>query len=636
MKNLVAELRRRHVFRVAGMYAVVGWLLMQLASHFENSLNLPAWFDTLVTVLVLIGFPLALIIAWAFDLTPEGVRRTPAAGENDTDGSNRSRKPGWAILIGLLIFAGTVAWLLSRPAPETAEHSATVAADDRSIAVLPFVPLSGNADDAYFGKGLAEELLNALAKFPELKVAARTSAFSFEGRKIDLREVGRQLGVAHVLEGSVRSSGEKVRVTVQLIRANDGFHLWSETYDRDMSDLFVVQDEIVAAINRTLQIRLGVGVGTARAAGKQVTPQAYQNYLRGLELWGTRADPANRKEAIRLFQLCTVTDPGFADGWAAYGVSLVYSVPRMSGLTAEQHYQTANDALERALTLDPDNVRALSGLAASLMTTKMNLPRATELAARAVDIAPNAAFPHYAHAWALELRGEDTASNQAYERAIALDPLNTVLRRVRALHYYAAKGDYAGVVAAADDCAKCSQDDHFVFAIARYMAARRGGTDEQVRQSAASLNAMLREMNDRSRETSMDVDMALYLGLSDPAFVEWLLGGPRPPQAELAWMNELTCDTCNLDTVNMVAAVGEYDIALAMLERAALNQGDALFYIIDPVGRDAWPDEFRRHPRFHAYWSQPHLQQVAEILRDNGKTNGLPLDAADHGGSMDQ
>jgi TolB-like protein/cytochrome c-type biogenesis protein CcmH/NrfG len=605
---------------------VVGWLLMQLATHFEDSLNLPGWFDTFITLGVLLGFPFAMVLAWAFDLTPEGLKKTGERADGENTDAMGNQRPHLVLLILLVVTVGFLAWQFSKPGSQPGEPAQILTANEKSIAVLPFIPLSSNENDGYFGKGIAEELLNALTKFPELKVAARTSAFSFEGKQVDLREVGKKLGVAHVLEGSVRSAGDKIRVTAQLIRADDGFHLWSETYDRTMSDLFVVQDEIVAAINRTLQIHLGVGVGAIRAARKQVDPMAYQNYLQGLELWGTRSDVDNRRGAIRLFQLAIRQDPKFADGWAAYGVSLAYSEPEMSGMDRDQHYQSARQALEHALTIDPDNVRALSGLAIALLQFNQDFQRSRTLAERAVQIAPNASLVHYAVAWVYEIYGDFSNADLAYERAIALDPLNSVLRRVRALHINASLGDYDGVKAAEAACQACSSDDSYVFAMAAYMAARRGGTDDQVRESARVLHDMTKQMKARPKDFSSSVHLDFYLGLSEPAFVEWLLGGGKPPEHSLTWVQEMSCVVCDIAIAPIFAAVGMYEQAYMLLEQSIANQSSPLFYVINPIGRDAWPDDFRRDPRFHAFWRSKGLPEVAAVLRTNGHTGGLPLE----------
>ncbi len=626
MNPFFAELSRRHVFRAAGVYAVVGWLLMQLSNHFEEALNLPGWFDTFVTLLVLMGFPVAMVLAWAFDLTPRGIERAHASPGQTEAAVNRHGKLAYLSVAALTVLMGVIAWQLANPGAPDERPANGPGVDEKSIAVMPFIALSVNESDGYFGKGIAEELLNALTNFPELKVAARTSAFSFEGSDIDLREVGQKLGVAHVLEGSVRSAGDKVRVTAQLIRAQDGFHLWSETYDRDLSDLFAVQDAIVAAISRTLQIHLGVGMGANRADGKQVDPRAYQQYLRGLELWGTRSQTMNRVESIRTFRLVTETDPGFADGWAAYGEALTYSAPEMSGMEYRQHFRTARNALERAMELDPDNARTLAALAANLLMYEFDIKRATELAARAAAIAPNLSLAHYANAWVLELRGEMQAARRAYERAIALDPLNNVLRRVYALHYHAVLGDYDGVIAAENSCEGCSADDLFVYRLAEYMAARRGGSDEQVRAAARVFREFVEAwLSDPATRMSMGADVSFFLDLCSPAFVEWLLGGPRPPESELTWMDDPGCAACETDYAPMFARVGEYDTAIEILHRAYERGGSALFYIIDPIGRDAWPDAVRRHPRFHAFWQLQGMPELAVILRANGITGGLPL-----------
>lgn len=623
--SFINELKRRHVFRVAGVYAVVGWLLMQLATHFEDSLNLPAWFDTFITLAVLIGFPVAMVLAWVFDLTPEGLKKTTELPDAENTGSKGNQRPHLVLLALLVVTVGFLAWQFSKPGPRLGEPVQLLSAGEKSIAVLPFIPLSSNEDDGYFGRGIAEELLNALTKFPELKVAARTSAFSFEGQQLDLREVGRKLGVAHVLEGSVRSAGDRIRVTAQLIRAEDGFHLWSESYDRKMSDLFAVQDEIVAAINRTLQLHLGVGVGAIRAARQQVDPLAYQNYLKGLELWGTRSDVENRRAAIRMFQLVTTQDPSFADGWAAFGVSLAYSEPEMSGMDRLQHYEVANQALESALTLDPDNVRALSGLSIALLQANQDFSRSRALAERAVEIAPNASLVHYAMAWSHEVYGEFEQADRAYERAIALDPLNNVLRRVRALHVNASLGDYEGVRAAEAACQACSTDDSYVFAMAAYIAARRGGTDDQVREAASELHLMTQQMQARPKDFSSSIHFDAYLGLSEPAFVEWLLGGDRPPEESLAWAQDMSCVFCDIAIAPVFAAVGMYEQAFMLLEQALIQQSAPLYYVINPIGRDAWPDDFRRDPRFHRFWESKGLPEVAAALKENGVTDGLPL-----------
>ena len=278
------------------------------------------------------------------------------------------------------------------------------------------------------------------------------------------------------------------------------------------------------------------------------------------------------------------------------------------------------------MELDSDNARALSALAANLLMFEFDINRATELAARAVAIAPNSSLAHYANAWVLELRGEMQPARRAYERAIALDPLNNVLRRVYALHHDAVLGDYDTVIAAEESCESCSPDDIFVYRLAGFMAARRGGTDEQVRTAANALREFVVKWLANFADTmSMGIDVRFFLDMCSPGFVEWLLGGPRPPQGELAWMDGPDCTACDVDYAPVFARVGEHASAIEILHRATARGGSALFYIIDPIGLDAWPEPVRRDPRFHAFWQQQGMPELAAILRANGVTGGLPL-----------
>ena len=228
------ELKRRNVVRVGIAYAVIGWLLAQVAEFAFENFGAPDWALKTFVVVLLLGLPVALLFAWAFEMTPEGIKRERDVDRSESITPQTGRKlDRW--IIGVLAIA-VVVLVGERFVPDDAEELTVTKDVDQSIAVLPFVDLSDSQKDEFFGRGVAEELLNALARFPELRVAARTSAFSFAGRDVDLREIGDTLGVAYVLEGSVRRGREAIRVTAQLIRSSDGMHLWSETYDRPDSD----------------------------------------------------------------------------------------------------------------------------------------------------------------------------------------------------------------------------------------------------------------------------------------------------------------------------------------------------------------------------------------------------------------
>ena len=366
MASMLQELKRRNVFRVAGLYLVVAWLLMQIATILESALKLPDWFDGLVTALVLLGFPVALILAWAFELTPDGVKITQAA-----EGSAESRAFGgvdWLMIVLLMAVGGLIAFDLlgSAPSPtatvvppKAAPAETNGAGDGISIAVLPFVDLSPGGDQGYFSDGLAEELLNVLTQVPQLRIAGRTSSFAFKNKNIDLREIAKSLGVNHVLEGSVRKSGDNIRVTAQLIKAEDGFHVFSETYDRELRDVFAVQDEISQRISQALALRL-----TGAARTRPSNAEAYDLYLRARENIYSRNLLRLQRAESELAQALSLA-PEYPPLHAAQGlVTLLLS--NAQGCYGErpaiEELPKAKAAFDRALDLDPNLGVAHAGI----------------------------------------------------------------------------------------------------------------------------------------------------------------------------------------------------------------------------------------------------------------------------------
>ena len=246
--SLFEELKRRNVIRVGVAYTALAWVLAQVADFAFENFGAPDWALKSFVVALLLGLPIVLFIAWAFELTPEGIKREKDVDRSASITQQTGQKLNRAIVVLVVVAVGIV--IFDRLVPRQEQVAEPVAeVQDQSIAVLPFVDLTAGQADAYLGQGLAEELLNALAQFPALRVAARTSAFAVAEDGLDLREVGEVLGVAHVLEGSIRRSGDRLRITAQLIRASDGFHLWSETYERAMTDIFAIQDEIVRELS---------------------------------------------------------------------------------------------------------------------------------------------------------------------------------------------------------------------------------------------------------------------------------------------------------------------------------------------------------------------------------------------------
>ncbi len=256
MTSFWGELKRRNVVRVTVAYVIVGWLILQLTDVLVPLLTLPEWAGRLIFLLLLVGFPLALFFAWAFELTPEGLKKGKDVDRSDSITHLTGRKLDFGI-IGVLVVA--VGFLLVDKIYLSEEDTAAdevIATERQSIAVLPFVNMSPDPDQEYFSDGLSEEILNLLAKIPELKVIGRTSSFAFKGKNEDLRIIGEALGVNTLLEGSVRKSGDRVRITAQLIDVSDASHIWSETYNRTLDDIFAVQDDVAAAIIDAMQIHV--------------------------------------------------------------------------------------------------------------------------------------------------------------------------------------------------------------------------------------------------------------------------------------------------------------------------------------------------------------------------------------------
>jgi len=256
LSSLIQEFKRRNVFRVAVAYAIVSWLVVQVADTAVPALRLPDWVPSLVFLLIALGFVPTLLFAWAFELTPDGIKRAKDVDRSQSITGDTGRKLNQITLVALaLVVALVVAdrFIAPRDPSQSSAAATSATADEVSIAVLPFADMSPEKDQDYFSDGITEEILNGLAKLKVMKVAGRTSSFAFKGRNEDLRDIGMALGVQHVLEGSVRKDGNKLRITAQLIKVSDGFHLWSETYDRELDDVFAVQDEISAAIVKELR-----------------------------------------------------------------------------------------------------------------------------------------------------------------------------------------------------------------------------------------------------------------------------------------------------------------------------------------------------------------------------------------------
>ena len=351
--SFFAELKRRNVIRAAVLYIGAIWALAQGIAQLGSSVGAPEWATRWFLVAAGIGFPFWLAFAWFFEFTPEGIKREAEVEPHESIAHHTGRKLDFAI-IGVLAVA-VVLLVTDRFVLHHGVNEEAVVAE-HSIAVLPFVDMSSGKDQEYFSDGISEELLNLLAKIPQLHVAARTSSFSFKGKNAPVPEIARTLLVAHVLEGSVRKSGDQVRITAQLIRAVDGYHVWSETWDRKLDDIFKIQDEIAADVVKQLKVTLLGAAPKARATD----PNAYALELQARQL-ARQGTSRSIDEAIAARRQALAIDPGYVDAWS--GIASLYMSQANKGLKPiDESYALARAAVQRALEIDANDVGALLAL----------------------------------------------------------------------------------------------------------------------------------------------------------------------------------------------------------------------------------------------------------------------------------
>jgi len=421
-KNFFAELKRRHVYKVAIAYGVVAWLLMQVASQIFPFFEIPNWMVRAVVVLLIIGFPVALILAWAFELTPEGIKRTEFADELPKK-SGRSR--AW---IYVVVIAGAISVALFFVGRYTVPNKQGGPVDvvTKSIAVLPFENLSHDPDNAYFADGIQEEILTRLSKIADLKVISRTSTQRFKSTPDNLLEIARQLGVANILEGSVQRSADQVRVNVQLIKAATDAHLWADTFDRKVTDVFAVESEIAKAVADTLQAKLSGAEQSAIAARPTENSQAHELYLRGRYFLGKRTVD-DFKRAIDYFNQAIAKDPNYAPAYAGIADSYML-LPQYSGESPAAFFSKARAAADKALALDNKLAEAHVSMGMVLQDADWNLKEAKREFERAIELNPNYADAHYSLGFnVLAPLGDFDHAIAEMKRAIELDPFSVMI-----------------------------------------------------------------------------------------------------------------------------------------------------------------------------------------------------------------
>jgi TolB-like protein/Tfp pilus assembly protein PilF len=419
--NFFGELKRRNVYKVAAGYAVVGWLLIQVATQVFPFFEIPNWGVRLIVLLIVVGFPIALVIAWAFELTPGGIKRTEEA---DRVYPGRSRRRAW---IYVVISAGLLSaglFFLGRYTAPNENKIANVPA--KSIAVLPFENLSQDPDNAYFAEGIQDEILTRLAKVADLKVISHTSTQRYKSSPNDLPQIAKELGVANILEGSVQKSKDQVRVNVQLINAATDAHLWADSFDRKLIDIFAVESEIAAKVADTLQAKLTGAEQHAISMQPTQNTEAHQLYLKGRYFWNKRTGPDLQK-AIDYFKQAIEKDPGYALAYVGLGDSYIL----LSGFGAappQDSFPLAEAAAKKALEIDDNLAEAHTTLGFILCVHHLNFADSIREFERAIALNPNYATAHH---WfgdgpLLAVGQFDRAIGEG-KRAVELDPLSVII-----------------------------------------------------------------------------------------------------------------------------------------------------------------------------------------------------------------
>lgn len=387
--SILAELKRRNVFRVGIAYAVASWVLLQVVDVITPLLDLPDWAPKLFFVIIAIGFIPALIFAWVFEMTPEGLKKETEVDRSQSIASDTGRKLNYVITGFLIVAVGLL--LVERQmrtdeAP-AADAKAAVEASvrDPSIAVLPFVNMSSDPEQEYFSDGITEEILNSLASVKELKVAGRTSSFAFKGQNEDLRRIGDSLGVQHILEGSVRKSGDKVRITAQLIQVDNGFHLWSETYDRELTDVFAIQDEIAHEILQQLRAQL-VAVNDNVTEATRTSPDVYELYLRAKQRIYTR-EREEIETAVEELDEAIRRDDQYAPAFAQRAIAtILLSEAQYGDIPFQEARRRGKRYIDEALRLNPESAEAWAALG---LSRSDDTEGAIDALVKALSINPN-------------------------------------------------------------------------------------------------------------------------------------------------------------------------------------------------------------------------------------------------------
>jgi adenylate cyclase len=545
--SMLGELKRRHVFRVAVAYAAVAWLLVQVASIVFPAFHVPEWAMSFLIIAVGFGFPLALVLAWAYEITPYGVRRTTGADDRATAAAAPPRPP-----------------------------------DRRSIAALPFTNMSGDPENEYFSDGITEEILTHLAQIHELRVISRISVMRYKNTTLSLKEIAQELGVATILEGSVRRAGSRVRISAQLIEAATDDHLWAQSYDRDLTDVFAVQADVATSIAEALDTE--ITAAARRRIEKRPTwdLKAYELYLRAGH-FGERVTPRDLRTAIQLYEEAIRRDPDFALAYA--GLAGVYlNMPYFASVEPRSVFEPARAAVERALALDPELAEARTADAAIRLHYDWDWEGSERVLAKEHDLAPSSPMPAFWQAAHALLRERFDEALEHLDEALRLDPFSPLIQVHQAAFLcYAGRPEEA--LSVARDVAE--RDPGFGFAhYTEGLALRLLGRYEEA--IAAFLRAAELYREDGLPYGSLALT---YAAAGRPDEARRILADLQA-RAREGWVDPMPLALAAF-------AVGELDLGLDYLEQGEQVRSFQMLWIRPALRMSAYGD-LERHPRFQA------------------------------------
>ena len=591
-----AELKRRNVYKVAIAYIVAGWALSQGIAQVFPVFDVPNWITRLVVLLIIIGLPIALVLAWTLEITPEGIRRTETADAMPERARKKKRVWIYIVVVGALLSIGL--FFLGRYSALPTVSPAR--ASNKSIAVLPFTDLSANHDQESFADGMAEEILNALAHIKDLKVVGRTSSFYYKGKNISLKQIGSELGVANVLEGSVRKQGEQVRITSALTRTADGLQLWSKSYDGTLANIFDLQESFARDIAAELNVALA-DPAEARVVEKPTnSAQAYTLFIEAQALVSQRIGDSLPR-AIALLEEATRLDPNFARAWAKLAVALAVE-PQYAGADWQTNWVAADKASHRAIDLDAKSAEAYAALGYIDFSRRRYLDM-VEPAQRAVAIDPNDITANFWLGNQLAATGRGTEAEAVNDRALNADPGNALIVYYQAtLRWRQSDNDATLKLANRTE----SLGSPLAGLLLCEFASRKGDHDRAAKEFSRGFSAF------RTGFSKEDLG-AIYRGV---------YGNETARKAALAVVARNPHDQY---AGTLLLMLGEPEQSFASFERDGLGVSDAyLNFLWLPTG---YSRKGRQHPAFQSfakgiglvdYWKQNRWPDLCQPAPERG------------------